>query len=100
MQAAVLVHGIAETQPFVEGNKRTALTAMRAFLLLNGYTVTVSQQERMEWMLSLAEGAARRRWPSASAPAVNRPLAVERAGAPAESRSAEHCTDGLVDVPA
>jgi len=57
MQAAVLVHGIAETQPFVEGNKRTALTAMRAFLLLNGYTVTVSQQERMEWMLSLAEGA-------------------------------------------
>lgn len=57
MQAAVLAHGIAETQPFVEGNKRTALATLRAFLLLNGYTVTASQHERMEWMLSLAEGA-------------------------------------------
>lgn len=57
LQAAVLAHGIAETQPFIEGNKRTALATMRAFLLLNGYYVTASQHERMEWMLSLAEGA-------------------------------------------
>jgi prophage maintenance system killer protein len=28
----VLAHGIAETQPFVDGNKRTALVAMLTFL--------------------------------------------------------------------
>jgi prophage maintenance system killer protein len=26
LQAAVLAHGIAETQPFIDGNKRTALS--------------------------------------------------------------------------
>ncbi|HLZ71895.1 MAG TPA: type II toxin-antitoxin system death-on-curing family toxin [Dehalococcoidia bacterium] len=57
MQAAVLAQGIAETQPFIEGNKRTALACLALFLDLNGYRVTASQQERMEWMLSLAEGA-------------------------------------------
>ncbi len=57
MQAAVLAHGIAETQPFIEGNKRTALACLALFLDLNGYTLTAPQQERMEWMLSLAEGA-------------------------------------------
>src|SRR5689334_8430294 len=57
MQTAVLAHGIAETQPFIEGNKRTALACLALFLDLNGFTLTASQQERMEWMLSLAEGA-------------------------------------------
>ena len=40
LQAAVLAHGIAETQPFVDGNKRTALVAMLTFLELNGYTLS------------------------------------------------------------
>lgn len=35
LQAAVLAHGIAETQPFVDGNKRTALVAMLTFLEIN-----------------------------------------------------------------
>jgi death-on-curing protein len=56
MQAAVLAHGIAETQPFIEGNKRTALAALRVFLLLNGYQVVAPQAERMAWMISLSEG--------------------------------------------
>ena len=56
-QAALLAHGIAETQPFIEGNKRTALAVLRAFLLVNGYQVTASQSERMSWMIRLSAGA-------------------------------------------
>lgn len=57
LQAAVLAHGIAEGQPFIEGNKRTALASLRAFLLVNGYQVTVGQTERADWMMRLSEGA-------------------------------------------
>ena len=54
MQAAVLAEGIAETQPFIDGNKRVALAVMRAFLLANGYTVAASQAERAAWLLELS----------------------------------------------
>lgn len=56
LQAAVLAHGIAEGQPSVEGNKRTALVTLRAFLLVNGFQVTAPQSERFRWMLRLSEG--------------------------------------------
>jgi hypothetical protein len=36
MQAAVLAHGIAEGQSFLDGNKRVALIAMLTFLEVNG----------------------------------------------------------------
>ena len=55
-QAAVMAHGIAETQPFIEGNKRTALAALAAFLAINGRTTTATQRERMQWMLDLSAG--------------------------------------------
>ena len=55
-QAAVLAHAIAEGQPFLEGNKRTALIALRTFLAINGYDVTASQEERADWMISLSSG--------------------------------------------
>lgn len=57
LQAAVLAHGIAEGQHFLEGNKRTALVAMRTFLAINGYGVDASQRERADWILSLRKGA-------------------------------------------
>ena len=56
-QAAVLAHGIAEGQHFLEGNKRTALIALRTFLAINGYGVNATQEERANWILSLSEGA-------------------------------------------
>ncbi|MHB8576951.1 MAG: type II toxin-antitoxin system death-on-curing family toxin [Dehalococcoidia bacterium] len=56
-QAAVLAHGIAETQPFIEGNKRTALASMLTFLALNGFEVAASGEECAAWMLSLSAGA-------------------------------------------
>lgn len=54
--AAALGFGIAKNHPFIDGNKRTALAATRAFLLLNGFTVDASQQEKALTLLSLAEG--------------------------------------------
>ncbi len=58
MQAAVLAHGIAEGQYFVEGNKRTALAACLTFLRVNGHNLTASQEERARWILELSEGRA------------------------------------------
>jgi death-on-curing protein len=39
-QAVTLCVGISQNQPFVDGNKRTAMAAMRVFLELNGYAIT------------------------------------------------------------
>lgn len=54
-QAAVLAHGIAEGQHFLEGNKRTALVALSAFLSLNGFALAASQRERFEWIRDLSK---------------------------------------------
>mgnify|MGYP001791786806 CR=1 FL=1 len=55
LQAAVLAHGIAEGQFFIDGNKRAALVAMRVFLLINGFNVGGSQADRATWILDLSE---------------------------------------------
>ena len=39
-KAAALLQAIIVTQPFVDGNQRTAWVACRTFLLLNGYRLT------------------------------------------------------------
>ena len=54
LQAAVLAHGIAETQPFVDGNKRTALVAMLTFVELNGFTVDATDSELADWIISFS----------------------------------------------
>jgi death-on-curing protein len=56
LQAAVLAHGIAESQAFIDGNKRLALVAMLTFLEVNGYRVEASDPELAEWILSLSAG--------------------------------------------
>jgi death-on-curing protein len=56
MQGAVLAHGIAEGQLFIDANKRTALAALRTFLRVNGWEVGATQQERADWIMSLARG--------------------------------------------
>jgi death-on-curing protein len=56
LQAAVLAHGIAETQPFVDGNKRTALVAMLTFLELNGRRVQATDPELADWIISFSRG--------------------------------------------
>ncbi len=56
MQAAVLAHDIAESQAFIDANKRLALVAMLTFLELNGYGVEAADPDLAEWILSLSAG--------------------------------------------
>jgi death-on-curing protein len=57
LQAAVLAHGIAEGQPFIDGNKRMALVAMLTFLAINGLRVEASDPELANWIISFSSGA-------------------------------------------
>lgn len=56
LQAAVLAHGIAESQTFIDANKRLALVAMLTFLEINGYRVEASDPELADWILALSAG--------------------------------------------
>lgn len=56
LQAAVLAHGIAESQCFLDGNKRLALVAMLTFLEVNGYRIEASDPELADWIIGLSSG--------------------------------------------
>ena len=57
LQAAALAHGIAESQTFIDGNKRLALVAMLTFLEINGLAVDAPDPELAKWILSLNAGS-------------------------------------------
>lgn len=44
-KAAALMHSIIKNHPFVDGNKRTAITAASLFLIRNGFQIIVSNKE-------------------------------------------------------
>lgn len=54
-QAALLAVGISQAQAFLDGNKRTAFEALRAFLGLNGYTFNVEPLEVGHQLGAVAE---------------------------------------------
>ena len=54
--AAAYGFGIARNHPFVDGNKRTALLAMRAFLFLNGQRFVPEEADTVQQILRLAAG--------------------------------------------
>lgn len=54
--AAAYGFGIAKNHPFIDGNKRTALVATRTFLLVNGFSLDATQQEKYLVFLSVADG--------------------------------------------
>jgi death-on-curing protein len=56
LQAAALAHGIAESQTFIDGNKRLALVAMLTFIEVNGLRVEASDPELAAWILGLSAG--------------------------------------------
>jgi death-on-curing protein len=56
LQAAVLAHGISESQTLIDGNKRLALVAMLTFLEVNGSRVEAPDPELADWILSLSAG--------------------------------------------
>ncbi len=55
MAAAYLYH-LARNHPFIDGNKRTALSAALAFLWLNDYELEAGEDELSELVLGVAEG--------------------------------------------
>lgn len=53
-KAAVLMRSIVQNHPFVDGNKRTGISAAAMTLVLNGYTLTASQQEFEDFAVDVA----------------------------------------------
>ncbi len=56
LQAAALMHSIARFHPLVDGNKRLAWAAMRAFLMLNDHDLTYTVDDAEAFVLSVARG--------------------------------------------
>lgn len=55
-RAALLLRGIAQDHPFVDGNKRTAFDVASTFLEHNGQTVGGRDEEVVTFMLRVARG--------------------------------------------
>jgi death-on-curing protein len=55
-KAAALLHSPARTQPLVDGNERLALAATIAFYGLNGYRLTLSNDEAYDLVMAVAVG--------------------------------------------
>jgi death-on-curing protein len=58
--AAVLAHGVAEGDAFVQGNMRIALVVMLTFLEANGLGVRAADGELADWIVDHASGASAR----------------------------------------
>ncbi len=54
--AAAYLFGIARNHAFVDGNKRTALVASGAFLIINGYRLVADQGSAYAFVMSVASG--------------------------------------------
>jgi death on curing protein len=55
-KAAALLHSLARTQPLVDGNKRLALAATIAFYGINGFRLTLSNDEAYDLVMAVATG--------------------------------------------
>lgn len=54
--AAAYAFGIARNHAFIDGNKRTAIVAAGAFLLLNGFRLTADEGTVYTFVMALAAG--------------------------------------------
>lgn len=54
-KAAALMDSLVRNHPFVDGNKRTAITATVLFLRLNGYQLDVENTEMVRFTLACAQ---------------------------------------------
>ena len=53
-KAAALMHSLIKNHPFLDGNKRTALTATAMFLELNDYTLAASNDAVLAFTMHVA----------------------------------------------
>lgn len=54
-EAAALLESLLQNHPFLDGNKRTAVTATAVFLVLNGYQLSMDDIETYNWLIELLE---------------------------------------------
>ena len=54
--AAAYIFGIARNHAFVDGNKRTAIVAAGAFLIINGYMLTADNGTLYSFVMGVAAG--------------------------------------------
>jgi death on curing protein len=54
-KAAALMDSLVRNHPFVDGNKRTAITAAALFLRFNGYRLVVENAEMVRFTLACAQ---------------------------------------------
>src|ERR1041385_6736209 len=56
LKAAALLESVLFNHPFIDGNKRTGYTLLRLFLLSNGVDIRASQDEKHDFIISVASG--------------------------------------------
>ncbi len=54
--AALLIESLIKSRPFIDGNKRTAITSAGIFLKRNGYALKTTQKELERFTLNMANG--------------------------------------------
>ena len=55
-KAAALMESLIKNHPFIDGNKRTAISSTGLFLRINGYNLETSQKELEDFTLDMATG--------------------------------------------
>lgn len=57
-KAAAIMESLIKNHPFIDGNKRTAISSAGIFLRINGDSLETSQEELEDFTLSMATGKA------------------------------------------
>ncbi len=55
-QAAAYLYHLSRNHPFIDGNKRTAFGVMDAFIEVNGYRLTLTDDEAYELTMQVTQG--------------------------------------------
>lgn len=59
LNAAALLHSLVSNPTLVDGNKRLGWQAMRAFVVTNGYDVSLTEDEAFDLVMDVASGRSR-----------------------------------------
>jgi death on curing protein len=54
-EAAALWESLSQNHPFIDGNKRVAITVTAAFLRANGYRLTFTDRDAYDYLIGLYE---------------------------------------------
>src|SRR5271157_50763 len=55
-KASILILGIIQNHPFLDGNKRIGYFVFRAFLLSQGYDLKANEDEKYDFVIKIAKG--------------------------------------------